>query len=626
VGHRVDRVGLRREASEAATVTARRASWRASWRARAARIAWTARVACVGLVGATAIAPRPALAQDADAKRRDAKDHFDKGVALATRGMNDAALAEFLASRAALPTRAATKNAALALRALGRFAEAQAMLEALLREFPDVTGAERDAAEKELREVARNVGTITIRASESGALVLVDSRERGTTPLAAPLRVSAGSHVVRVYKAGFSAFERSVDVAGGQPLTLDAHLAPLELSGRMKVVESQGKAADVFVDHVLVGKAPWEGPLAPGAHVVFLRGEGSLGTQPAPVTVKLNQVEPIMLALEPLDCELRVDVEPINASVALDGVALGHGVWEGKLRCGSHRVEAFQEGFLAATRDATLTRGDRATLPVRLERDPSSPMWGGPSGRFSVELAGSAWLAPSLGGDVASSCTGACARAFGAGGAATVHALYTFRSGLGIGLGVGVAQVAQKTTGRATSLAARGIGDNPGTSDDDVRVRGLLAGAVASYRVGDAWPFSIRLGGGVLLGSARDARTGSFTTLAGASSPSPVAYAVDATESASTRLVYLAPELRIGRRFGDHWELALAAQAMLFFPLGDAPSWKPEDSVVVTGRPCAQGAAPPACGTNGEAVFPSQSLLGTPLLVIAPGLAARYEF
>jgi hypothetical protein len=572
-----------------------------------------------------ALAPRTASAQEADPRRREAKDHFDKGVALATRGMNDAALAEFLASRGAFPTRAATKNAAIALRALGRFAEAHDMLDALLREFPDLSGAERDAVEKELREMARSIGTIELRASEPGALVLVDARERGTTPLGVPLRVSAGSHVVRVYKDGFEAFERKVDVAGGQAIALDARLAPLELSGRMKVVESQGKPAQVFVDHVAVGKTPWEGALSPGAHVVFLRGEGTLGTQPAPVTVKLNQVEPITLALEPLDCSLRVQVEPINASIALDGVSLGRGVWEGDLRCGSHRVEAFQEGFLASTRTAALAHGEPTTLTVRLERDESSPLWGSPSGRFGVEVDAAAWLSPSFGGDVSTSCTGGCKRSLGFGGAAMVQGLYTFRGGFGLGLGVGVAEIGQKTTGRAATLTARGLGSEPGTADDDLRLRGVLAGAVASFRVGDEWPIGIALGGGVLLGSVRDARTGGYTTLAGTSSPSPVAYGIDAAESSSARLLYLSPELRIGRRFGDHWVLALTAEAKVFFPVGDAPAWQSDQAVLVTGHPCNAGPPTPGCGTNGEATFATQSLLGSPLLVFSPGLALRYE-
>lgn len=431
---------------------------------------------------------------------------------------------------------------------------------------------------------------------------------------------------MRVYKEGFTPFERRIDVAGTQAVTLDARLAPLELSGRMKVVESRGAPADVFVDHVQVGRTPWEGPLAPGAHVVFLRGEGGSGTQPAPVTVKVNQVEPITLALEPLDCELRVDVEPINAAVAVDGVGVGRGVWEGKLRCGPHRVETFQEGFQATTRTVPLARGERTMLRVRLERDPSAPMWGTPAGRFALEVDAAAWLAPSLGGDSASACSGACARGIGAGGAVMAHAFYTLRSGLGVGLGVGIAQLDQKTTGRPTALAARGIGDDPGRADDALRLRGVLAGVAGAYAVGETWPFAVRLEAGVFLGDVRDARSGTFTTLAGPSSPSPLAYDVAAAQSASARFVYLSPEVRLGRRLGDRWEIAVAARAMVFFPIGDAPSWQGDCTVIVTGRPCTPGTAGTACGTNGEAVFGTQSLVGSAMLVLAPALSVRYAF
>src|SRR5262249_57695196 len=97
---------------------------------------------------------------------------------------------------------------------------------------------------------------------------------------------SAGTHLVRIFKEGFEPFETRVDVAGGQTAKVTAKLRVLKDSGRLKVTERGGRAIDVVVDNVVVGKTPWEGLLGVGNHTVVLRGEGKLGTQPVAAAAK----------------------------------------------------------------------------------------------------------------------------------------------------------------------------------------------------------------------------------------------------------------------------------------------------------------------------------------------------
>src|SRR5688500_13447169 len=75
--------------------------------------------------------PAPPGSPESDETRRieDARAHFEAGVALFDEQAWDAALAEFLTSRARYPTRKNTKNAAICLRKLHRFDEALDMLE-----------------------------------------------------------------------------------------------------------------------------------------------------------------------------------------------------------------------------------------------------------------------------------------------------------------------------------------------------------------------------------------------------------------------------------------------------------------------------------------------------------------
>jgi hypothetical protein len=204
--------------------------------------------------------------------------------------------------------------------------------------------ADKELADKEISTLAGLIGSLEIKDAEAGATIVIDGRSRGTIPAPKPLRVAVGTHVVRVYKDGFEAFETRVEVAGRETKSIAARLAHLSQAGRLKVVEQTGKSLDVVLDNVVVGKTPWEGPLATGDHVVFLRSD-EIGTQPASAPVKINQVTPLTLLAEPLTATLRVEPTPAGAAVALDGVNLGNGLWEGRLRAGTHKVEIAAEGF-----------------------------------------------------------------------------------------------------------------------------------------------------------------------------------------------------------------------------------------------------------------------------------------
>jgi hypothetical protein len=291
--------------------------------------------------------------------------------------MFDAALAEFLESRRLYPFRSALFNAALCLEKLGRYDEAADQLEQLLREIDDENTPEgardKERAQREIIEVSRHVGTVQIDGAEPGATLSIDGKQRGEYPLVRSLRVSAGNHTVRVFKSGFEPLEERVDVAGGASVRVSAALLPLARTGRVRIEETNGYDVTVQIDSNPVGKAPWQGMLAPGAHVVLLRGAGDLGTPPVSLAVEADKSLTLSLTAEDLASAVRVQPTPVNASVAIDKVTVGSGAWEGRLRPGAHTVEVAAPGFLPEIRRITLARGDRPTVLVELGRDPSSP-------------------------------------------------------------------------------------------------------------------------------------------------------------------------------------------------------------------------------------------------------------
>ena len=559
----------------------------------------------------TAPAP-PSAASSPDPKRDEARMHFEQGLAHFDRDEWSAALAEFLQSRALFPTRAATKDAAICLRKERRFDESLDMYEALLREFPDLSQDDRALAVREIDELRSSIGGVDLRVTEPGASIVVDGRDRGTTPLHAPLRVGAGSHVIRVYKDGFLPFERQIDVAGRRLTRVDVRLQAYGQAGRLRVNEEQGRALDLVVDGVVIGKTPWEGSLPVGSHSVVLRGAGALGTQPALVPVRINDLTPITLQAEELQSEARIEPTPLGATVAIDGVVVGSGVWEGRLRAGSHKVEVAADGFLASTRALVLARNAHAKLAVELERDSSSTLWSSRRARFAIEIDAALAIGAHVGGDAIDGCTAPCTAPLPLGARGVLHAGYELTSGLGLGVDVGYLTFLAEANGRSAQLLPLGRAVNQGTLNDHIRASSLTLGGAIFFHHGEAWPVLLRLGLGVALASLGDARTGTFTNSAGES------YAVDVKETPSTTFLYAAPELRLGRRLGEHFEISLGVEAMLLAAT-KVPRWT-DASPVLT--------APPSGAARGDgfARFGSSSLTSAIVVVVTPGVGLTYSF
>jgi hypothetical protein len=556
-------------------------------------------------------APGAAGAQPADAKREESRMHFEKAIALFEEESWDAALVEFLRSREVYATRAATKDAALCLRKLHRFDEALDLFQALLKEFPTLPAEDRSLAEHSIKELAALVGNIDIRAAESGATLVVDGRERGTVP--SPLvRVNAGTHLIRVSREGFLPFETQVQVAGAQTVIVQAKLAPLTRGGRLKVGEQAGKSADVIVDNVQVGKTPWEGALPAGNHMVVLRAPEGLGTQPVAAPVRLNEVTALTLTLEPLSAKLRIEPTPAGANVALDGIAVGRGVWEGPVRVGRHRVEVGSEGFLPVTRELQLTRDKREVVAVSLDRDPNSAAFRAQNPPHVVFEATGAFLAsPTLGGSLTNGCTAPCSKAWATGALAVLHGGYQLSSGLSFWLDGGFMSVAEPVKQRSVTLTPRGLSQFDGVANDSLRLSGALLGASAGLSRGQTLRLRVRLSAGAFVGSATDQRKGSAVTSERPGFPS-TNVDFDVTESPSAKYLFVAPELRAGLRLSQHWELSAGIGAWILLGFSDV--------VWLNSNP------PTYPDSVGEVEFNAkQSMVGRTIVLLAPELALKWD-
>ncbi len=539
-------------------------------------------------------APQPAAE---DAARAEARAHFEKGVALLQTRAFDAALAEFERSRAATPTRSATENAAVCLREVGRLDEAWEMFGRVLADFGELPDDVRSRIERQRADLDARLGAITIVGGESGAVVSVDGRPRGTLPLPAPLRASAGLHTVRVHLEGYVPFVEAVDVVATKATTLRPELAVLAQAGRLRISDRRGRGLEVVVDGVVVGRSPWEGALAPGDHAVWLAGPVNLGTAPTRGRVIVGQRSELVLNAIELDSVLSVRVTPPDATLVIDGVVVGKGAWSGKLPPGPVAIAASAPGYASDTRTVKLATDGRADLDVVLVPTKPETSRAAPSATVELGLRGGLDVAPVVLGEP---CEDPCSRAIGLGAHLDASVLLRFPEGFGVGGSLGYLRFVQTQEGRTVTLAPPGRPAQAASVNEGLTTAGMTAAVVGSYRLGDTEFLGFDLAAGGFFGAASDERTIGGVDSTGAP------YSIGPYHASGTVLgVVVAPSVRIGFVPIDPLELSLAAGGDFLVPL-KAPTFEYD--------------APVPVGADGAARLASSQIFGSAVAAFSASL------
>jgi tetratricopeptide (TPR) repeat protein len=157
-----------------------------------------------------------ALSGAARADSDDAEDLLRQGVELRKQGKDADALERFRKAHALTSAPRARAQMGLAEQALGRWLDAEAHLrEALAAGDDPWIVKNRSALEEALALVEKRLGWVLVTADAPGAELWIDGDRRASLPLAAPLRVVAGTGVVEVRAEGYETIRRSVEVLPG---------------------------------------------------------------------------------------------------------------------------------------------------------------------------------------------------------------------------------------------------------------------------------------------------------------------------------------------------------------------------------------------------------------------------
>lgn len=332
------------------------------------------------LTAALCFTPLTAHAQASDAAKAEVAKRFDRGVALFDEGDNAGALAEFKHVYSTMPNAVVLYNIGLVYAAMGRPVDAVDALRSVVDD-KSLSSAQHERAVRTLADQEARIGRLTVTTIPPGARISIDNVDVATTPLTAPLRVAAGSHVVGAVAAGYALARKEVVVAGNADATLELQLvrADAERDANL-MVRSRLPAGEVLVDGKLAGKTPLAASLSipAGRHTIELRRAGYVT---AKQTIDLSEGATGEVLLEPtidskaLNTEgvfFALDVGRKDAELYVDQERLGPYKAPIRLPTGPHRVRVEAAGFMPLERDVTLEGGKNNVLSAKLEPTPET--------------------------------------------------------------------------------------------------------------------------------------------------------------------------------------------------------------------------------------------------------------
>ncbi len=203
---------------------------------------------------------------------------------------------------------------------------------------------------------------VSLRSQPPGATILIDGVESGVTPQT--VEVGAGAHEISLSLAGYAPWKDRINLTAGEALALpEIRLEPAR--GRLRVVSTPAGAA-VSVGERFAGNTPLDLLLEPGReHRLSLSAPGHQTLQ-RDYRIAANSDERLELRLQPILGTVRLEVQPADARVSIDGKPLAAGTRELQLTAVAHRIQASRDGYQDWTGSVTPRPGFEQRVQVHL--------------------------------------------------------------------------------------------------------------------------------------------------------------------------------------------------------------------------------------------------------------------
>jgi PEGA domain len=209
-----------------------------------------------------------------------------------------------------------------------------------------------------------------------GARVEVDGVVAGKSPLAEPLRVASGTHVVGAVLEQHAPARKEIIVAGNQEIAVELELVATDgVSLAQLTLRSNVSEAVVRVDGQVVAKTPLVTSLAlvSGRHSVEVSRPGyvaatqQLELGPGATGELSFRLELDPMALQNSGATLLLDVTEPDPKVFVDGARLAPYLGPLRLPTGPHTLRVERDGFVPADRQIRLEATRPNHQSIRLE-------------------------------------------------------------------------------------------------------------------------------------------------------------------------------------------------------------------------------------------------------------------
>jgi tetratricopeptide (TPR) repeat protein len=167
---------------------------------------------------------------------KEARERYERAKTLFDEGVYEQALIEFRRAFDLAPAVPILYNIARTAAVANRFPEALCAFEAYLeRGGRTLPWRRKEEIKKEMEELRTRVASLEVAVAIDGATVTIDGEERGTSPLAEPVVLNAGRHVVIATKG--SSRRRITIVLAGE----DVQRIFLDLEDPGKVADARAR-------------------------------------------------------------------------------------------------------------------------------------------------------------------------------------------------------------------------------------------------------------------------------------------------------------------------------------------------------------------------------------------------
>jgi Domain of unknown function (DUF4384)/PEGA domain len=235
----------------------------------------------------------------------------------------------------------------------------------------NVVGGQTTRFTANLQRIQQN-GTLSVNVSPNvNANVYVDGVlvGRGDTRINIP----AGQHTVRVTANGYQEFQQTVNIVGGQGITVSANLQPIQQNGRL-IVNVNSVNANVYVDGVLVGRGDTTLNIPAGQRTVRVTLDGFEDFQQT-VNIGNGQTVTVNANLQPIVREgsLVIRSNIAGARVFINGNEVGQigqdgSLTVGNLPAGSHELVLIAPGYRAFVTNFSINAGQVTQISANLNR------------------------------------------------------------------------------------------------------------------------------------------------------------------------------------------------------------------------------------------------------------------